>query len=129
MAATKAQGRSFTLFIVTLVVACVGIATWSSGTGKLLFVVGAIGFALSLIGMMKLKADEGRTAQRPGAEGGKLAGAAVALLGWLVTLGGLHVVSSTGGRIFLALVGIAVSLFGMLVILPAAVNKNAIWKA
>jgi hypothetical protein len=28
-----------------------------------------------------------------------------------------------------AIVGLAISLFGVLVILPAAANKNAIWKA
>jgi uncharacterized membrane protein YgaE (UPF0421/DUF939 family) len=38
-------------------------------------------------------------------------------------------ISSTGGRIVLALVGIGISLFGILVILPGAFNKNAVWKS
>jgi len=52
----------------------------------------------------------------------------VALLGWIVTVLGVPHVPSTGGRILLALVGIATSLFGIVVVLPAAYNKNAIWK-
>ncbi|HUK21261.1 MAG TPA: hypothetical protein VLV45_06860 [Gemmatimonadales bacterium] len=129
MAANKAQGRSFAFFLVALAVGCVGIATWSTGIGKLAFVAGAVALVASLFGMRRIKPEEGKPAQRAGSEGAKLGGAFVALLGWLVTLGGLHIVSSTGGRIVLALVGIAISLFGMVVLLPRAVNKNAIWKA
>ena len=55
-------------------------------------------------------------------------GALVALLGWVVTVVGIQFVTGTGGRILLALVGIATSLFGIIVVLPAAFNKNAIWK-
>jgi uncharacterized protein (DUF697 family) len=46
----------------------------------------------------------------------------------LITLFGMHLTPSTAGRIVLALIGIGVSLFGIIVILPAAFNKNAIWK-
>ena len=53
----------------------------------------------------------------------------VRLLGWVITLFGMHLTPSTGGRIVLALVGIAVSLFGIIVVLPAAFNKNAVWKS
>ena len=59
----------------------------------------------------------------------KLVGAFVAAFGWALTLFGMHVTDSAGGRIALALVGIAVSLFGIVYILPTAFNKNAIWKA
>jgi uncharacterized membrane protein YgaE (UPF0421/DUF939 family) len=59
----------------------------------------------------------------------KLIGAVLAGLGWVITLYGMHVVDGTTGRLILALVGIAVSLTGMLYVLPAAFNKNAIWKA
>ena len=58
----------------------------------------------------------------------KWLGARVCLLGWLVTLGGLHLVNSNGGRIVVALVGIGLSLFGMLYVLPVAFNKTAFWK-
>ncbi len=129
MAANKAQGRSFTFFLVAFTVACIGVATWSTGFGKLAFVVGVIALIASLFGMRNIKPEEGKPAQRPGNEGAKLGGAFVALLGWIVTLGGLHVVASTGGRIVLALLGIVISLYGMLVLLPRAVNKNAIWKS
>jgi uncharacterized membrane protein YgaE (UPF0421/DUF939 family) len=59
----------------------------------------------------------------------KLMGAFVSALGWVLILAGLHVVTGTSGRIVLGLVGIGVSLFGILYILPAAFNKNAIWKS
>jgi len=36
--------------------------------------------------------------------------------------------ASTGGRIIFALLGIGVSLVGVIYILPAAFNKNAFWK-
>jgi hypothetical protein len=128
MAANKAQGRTFTVFLVGLTLACAGLATWSGGSGKLLLIVGVVGLVASLVMSRRIKPLEGRVAQRPGGDAAKLAGAFVALLGWLVTLGGLQVVASTGGRILLALIGIATSLYGIVVILPAALNRNAIWK-
>jgi hypothetical protein len=128
MAASKAQGRSFTVFLVGLTLACAGVATWSRGSGKLLLIIGVLGVVASLVMSRRIKPLEGKVAQRPGGEAAKLAGAFVALLGWLITLGGLQVVGSTGGRIALALVGIATSLYGIVVILPAALNQNAIWK-
>jgi len=128
MAANKAQGRTLTVFLVGLTLACAGLATWSGGSGKLLLIVGVVGLVASLVMSRRIKPLEGRVAQRPGGEAAKLAGAFVALLGWLVTLGGLQVVASTGGRILLALIGIATSLYGIVVILPAALNRNAIWK-
>jgi len=97
--------------------------------GKLLFLVGAIGFIASLFGMLKIKSLEGATALKPGPEAMKLLGAIVALLGWGITLFGMHLTPSVGGRIVLALIGIAVSLFGILVVLPGAFNKNAVWKS
>ena len=129
MAANKAQGGYLTVFLGGLTVALAGIANVATGLGKVLVVVGVVGILGSLFGFLGIKPLEGKPAQRPGAEGGKIAGALVALLGWAVTLVGLHFVNGTGGRIVLALVGIAVSLYGILYILPTAVNRNAIWKA
>ena len=99
------------------------------GLGKLLLLVGAAGFIGSLFGMLKIKSLEGKTAMKPGPMGMKLIGAGLAALGWVITLFGMHLTPSTGGRIVLALVGIAVSLFGIIVVLPAAFNKNAVWKS
>jgi hypothetical protein len=129
MAANTGQGRSFTMFLVGLTVACVGIAYLSAGSGKLALVVGVVILLMSLFGFLKIKPLEGKPAQKAGPTAMKLVGAFVAALGWVLTLFGLHVSQSVGGRIVLALVGIAVTLFGIVYILPAAFNKNAIWKS
>jgi len=129
MAATTGQGRSFATFIVGLTVACAGVAYFSSGGGKLLALLGTAILVASLFGFLKIKPLEGKTAQIAGAGGLKLLGAFIACFGWILILFGLHVVTSTGGRIALALIGIGVSLFGIIYVLPAAFNKNAIWKA
>lgn len=129
MAATTSQGRSFGLFLVGLTGICAGLAYWSSGIGKLVGVAGAVGLVLSLTGFLKIKPSEGKTAQRTGGEGLKLLGALFACLGWVLVAVGVQYVPTTGGRIVLGLAGIAVSLFGMVYILPAAFNKNAIWRS
>ena len=129
MAANKGQGRSFAVLLIGLLLACAGMLNWSGGSGKLMLLVGVVVFIAGLAMAKGLKAGEGRVAQRPGAEGGKIAGGLLALCGWLITVVGIQVVTSTGGRMLVALVGIATSLFGIIVVLPAAINKNAIWKA
>jgi hypothetical protein len=128
MAASAGQGRSFATFLVGLTIACAGIAYLSSGAGKLALVVGLAIFAASLFGFLKIKPLEGRPAQNPGAGGMKLLGALISCFGWILILFGLHVVTGTGGRFVLSLIGIGVSLFGIIFVLPAAFNKNAIWK-
>ncbi|HVB99196.1 MAG TPA: hypothetical protein VNJ12_07695 [Candidatus Dormibacteraeota bacterium] len=129
MAANRSQGRYYTLFLVASIVLCAGLYDYSGGMGKLLLIVGAVGLVASLLGMMRIKPLEGRTALKPGPGFMKLVGAGVCALGWVITLFGLHMTSSMGGRLVLALVGISVSLFGIVVVLPAAFNKNAVWKA
>jgi hypothetical protein len=127
MAANKGQGRSFAVFLVGLTLVAAGLASWS-GFGKVLLLIGVVFVVMSLMMARGIKSLEGKVAQRPGPEGGKIVGALVALLGWIVTVVGIQFVTGTGGRIILALVGIATSLFGLIVVLPAAYNKNAIWK-
>ncbi|MGH9496356.1 MAG: hypothetical protein ACRD3B_15255 [Candidatus Sulfotelmatobacter sp.] len=128
MAATRSQGSYYTLFLVAATVLCAGIFA-GGGTGVLLLLIGAVGLLASLFGMLKIKSLEGKTAMKPSPTGMKLIGAFVAGLGWVITLFGMHITPSVGGRLVLALVGIGVSLFGMIVVLPAAFNKNAIWKS
>jgi len=128
MAANKSQGSFYTLFLGASTVLCAGIYL-GGGTGKLLLLVGAAGFLGSLFGMLKIRPLEGKTAVKPGPEAMKLLGAVVALLGWAITLFGMHLTPSVGGRIVVALIGIAVSLFGIVVVLPGAFNKNAVWKS
>jgi len=129
MAANTGQGRGFTTFLVGFTLACVGIAYLSTGLGKLAFAAGVIIFAVSLFGFLKIKPLEGKPAMNASPTVMKLIGAFLAAFGWLITLFGMHVTDGTSGRIVLALVGIGVSLVGMIGVLPAAFNKNAIWKA
>ena len=128
MAANRSQGSYYTLFLAAATVFCAGIFYVSSGMGKLLLLVGAVGVIGSLLGMMSIKSLEGKTAVKSSPLAMKLMGAGCSALGWLITLFGMHLTPSTGERIVLALIGIGVSLFGIIVILPAAFNKNAVWK-
>jgi hypothetical protein len=129
MAANTGQGRSFTTFLAGFTAICAGVAYISTGLGKLVLAAGAVIFVASLFGFLKIKPLEGKPAQKTSPTAMKLAGAFIAALGWGITLFGMHVVDGTSGRIVLALVGIGVSLFGIIYILPTAFNKNAIWKA
>jgi hypothetical protein len=129
MAATTGQGRGFTTFLVGLTLACVGIAYFSSGFGKPVFAIGLVIFVISLFGFLKIKPLEGKPAMNASPAVMKALGAFLAAFGWVITLFGMHVTAGTTGRIVLALVGIGVSLIGMIFVLPAAFNKNAIWKA
>ncbi len=129
MAANRSQGSFYTLFLVAATVLCAGIYLSPGALGVLLIIVGGAGFVGSLFGMLKIKSREGASALKPGSGVMKLIGAGVALFGWVITLFGMHLTPSIAGRLVLALLGIAVSLFGILVVLPAAFNKNAVWKS
>jgi hypothetical protein len=129
MAANTGQGRGFTTFLVGFTAICGGIAYISTGLGKLALAAGTVIFVASLFGFLKIKPLEGKPAQKAGPTGMKLVGGFIAALGWVITLYGMRLVDGTNGRIVLAMVGIGVSLFGIIYILPSAFNKNAIWKA
>lgn len=129
MAANRSQGSYYTLFLAAATVLCAGIFFWSGGMGKLLFLVGLVGIAASLFGMLSIKSLEGKSALKPSPLFMKLIGAGAAALGWVITLFGMHLTPSVGGRLVLSLIGIGVSLFGILVVLPSAFNKNAVWKS
>ena len=58
----------------------------------------------------------------------KLMGILVVLAGWLIPVIGLNVTSSNGARFLLAVIGIALSIFGILGMLNKAYLKEAIWK-
>jgi len=128
MAASKSQGSYFGLFLVGATVLVGGIAGIASATGKLLMLVGVGILLAAAAGFLKIKPLEGETPVERSPEAMKWMGAGVVLLGWVVTIGGLHLVDSNGGRIVASLLGIGVSLFGMLYVLPVAFNKTAFWK-
>ncbi len=58
----------------------------------------------------------------------KFIGLLVTVCGWLLSVAGLNLTSSLGGRFAFVLVGIAVCLIGILGILNPAYVKDAIWK-
>jgi hypothetical protein len=129
MAATTSQGKTFTLFIVAITVAAAGLAYDSTGGGKATLVIGLIGIAASLGAFLKIKPLEGKTANSIDPTVLKLAGVACALGGWLIVLFGIHLSASVGGRLVTTLIGLVVSLTGVIGLLPAAARSNAIWKA
>ncbi len=129
MAATKSQGKSFGLFLVGITTACAGVATFSSGSGKVVFAIGLVILLASLGMFIKIKPEEGKVPAALQPFGQKLIGIICAAGGWLVVLYGIHLTSSVSGRFATTLVGFAITLVGVLYFLPAAANKNAIWKA
>jgi hypothetical protein len=129
MAATKSQGRSFTLFMLGTTVAAAGIAYFSSGSGKLALIGGLVVLAVSFGIFLKIKPDEGEVADKGQPAAMRFAGVIAAFLGWAIVVFGLNLSASVSGRMATTLIGIAVSLVGSLILLPAAANKNAIWKA
>jgi hypothetical protein len=128
MAASKSQGTYFGVFLVGGTLLSGGVAYVAGASGKVLLLIGAAFVVASLAGFLKIKPLEGETPVLPGPEGMKWIGALVALLGWVVTIGGLRLSDTSGGRIAFALIGIGLSLFGIFYVLPAAFNKTAFWK-
>ena len=57
-----------------------------------------------------------------------LAGIVVTLLGFVIALISLPMTSSVNGRLIIVLIGLAVSLTGIIGILNRAFQKNAIWR-
>ena len=57
-----------------------------------------------------------------------VAGLIVTLLGFLIAFASLGATASVGGRMFMVLAGLAVSLFGVIGLINKAYMKNAIWK-
>lgn len=129
MAANKQQGQWFGLFLAGLTAACAGVYGISSGFGKVTLIVGLAALLLSFLRFLKLKPLEGLTAEGPQPAVMKAIGVLVTVGGWMLVLLGLHLTSSVAGRLVFAVAGLAICLAGATVILPAACNKNAIWKA
>jgi hypothetical protein len=57
-----------------------------------------------------------------------LVGLVVTFVGFLISAASVGMMSATGGRLVMVLVGIAVSLFGILGIINPAYQKDAVWK-
>ena len=57
-----------------------------------------------------------------------IAGLIVTLLGFLISVFSVSISSSTSARLIIVLVGIAVSLGGIIGVLNPAYMKNAIWR-
>ena len=57
-----------------------------------------------------------------------IAGLIITLLGFLISVFSLTATSSTTGRLVVVLIGLAVSLVGIIGVLNPAYMKNAIWR-
>jgi hypothetical protein len=57
-----------------------------------------------------------------------LVGLIVTLLGFVVAAGSVGIVAATGVRLVLVLVGIAISLGGIIGMINPAYQQNAVWK-
>jgi hypothetical protein len=129
MAANKQQGQWFGLFLAGLTITCSGLAWISGGLGKAAFVIGLIIVIASFAKFVTLKKLEGPIALGAQPAAMKMVGIVVTVVGWLIVLFGIHLTKGVGGRMVIAIVGLAIALIGPVILLPAACNKNAIWKA
>jgi hypothetical protein len=57
-----------------------------------------------------------------------LIGILVTLLGFVIAVLSLEVTQSVGGRLVMVLIGLAVSLFGIIGMINPAYQKNAVWR-
>ena len=57
-----------------------------------------------------------------------LAGVVITFLGFLISVMSLGMTSSVGGRMVMVLIGLAVSLVGIIGVINRAFLKNAIWR-
>jgi hypothetical protein len=57
-----------------------------------------------------------------------IAGVVLTLLGWMIAVASVGAMSSVGGRMVMVLVGIAVSLIGIIGVLNRAFLSKAIWR-
>ncbi len=58
----------------------------------------------------------------------KLVGVLLTIFGWLLPVVGLTMTSSTGARMFICILGIGITLFGIISVLNKAHLKTAVWK-
>jgi hypothetical protein len=128
MAATKSQGRAFALFIGGITAATAGVAYLATGTGKASLFLGLAALLAAFFAFIRLKPEEGKVPKAVEPLVLKALGVLFAVGGWLIVLYGIHLTSSVSGRFATTLVGLAVTLVGVLYFLPTAASKNAIWK-
>jgi hypothetical protein len=57
-----------------------------------------------------------------------LAGVIITFLGFLISVMSLGMASSVGGRMVMVLIGLAVSLIGIIGVINRAFLKNAVWR-
>jgi len=56
------------------------------------------------------------------------AGVLITVLGWVIAVLSVAITSSVGGRMVVVLIGLAMSLIGIIGVLNRAFLKNAIWR-
>jgi hypothetical protein len=125
MAANKPQGSSLALFTVGFTAAGAGLAGYG---GIAVLAIGVVLIGIALWRFLSIKPLEGKVALKDQPAVTKLAGVIVNLAGWGIAVLSLHMTKSVGGRMGGVILGLLVSLASLVVILPGACNKNAIWK-
>ncbi|HEY4380127.1 MAG TPA: hypothetical protein VGN01_07255 [Acidobacteriaceae bacterium] len=125
MAANKQQGSSLTLFMIGFTAVGAGLAGYG---GIAVLAIGVVLIGVALWRFFSIKPLEGKVALKDQPAVTKLAGLIVNLAGWGIVVFSLHMTKSVGGRMGGAILGLLVSLVSLIVILPGACNKNAIWK-
>ncbi len=74
MAASKSQGSYLAVFWTAITAFCAGMAYFAEGFGKLVLVLGLAGVVISLVGFLKIKPLEGKTARVAGNRGDEALG-------------------------------------------------------
>jgi hypothetical protein len=129
MAATKSQGTSFTGFLVGITVTAAGAAGFATGIGKVALAIGIIVLIATTVKLIKIKPEEGNVPDIKQVAGLQVGGIFLALAGWVFALVGLYLTANVGARLAIVLAGLAISLTGVLGLLPASAKKNPLWKA
>ena len=128
MAATKSQGRNFTLFMVGLTAVCAGIAFFDSGIAKVVLVVGAIVLAVASGGSSRSSPLKARLGGRT-TSGHEIDRRCSGAGGLAICAPRIAPDCRRGSRMVTSIIGLRHFDRRNLFVLVPAVNKNAIWKA
>ncbi len=129
MAASKQQGSYLAVFWTAITVLCAGLAYYAEGFGKLVLLIG-FGRCSHQLDRIHQDQTDGRKDGSSGDDYELEAFGHRGRLGWLVHYCSRPALTtSLAGRLIFALVGITVSLVGIIGILPMAFGRSLAGKA